>query len=117
MSLVTLLVLKTEHATHYYIITFFTVPAEISFVSSDPNVCEGILVTLSCNATGQPTPNITWTRVAENGTDSGPLAPVVDGNYVMSNITRSSNGAYRCTASNGVSGPVNRTVQVTVRCK
>ena len=58
---------------------------------------------------------VTWTRVADNGTDGAPLQ-TVDGNYVMNNITRSSNGTYRCTAQNWV-GTVNRTVQVTVRCK
>jgi len=79
---------------------------------SDQDVCEGPLVSLSCSATGKPTPSITWTRVAD-----GAQLPVVDGNYVMSNIQRSSNGTYRCTADNGAGNPVNRTVQVRVRCK
>ena len=74
------------------------------------------MVTLYCNATGKPAPNINWTRVWENGTDSEQL-PVVDGSYVMSNIKRSSSGTYRCTAYNGVGNPVNRTVKVIVRCK
>lgn len=74
------------------------------------------MITLYCNATGKPEPNINWTRVWENGTDSEQL-PVVDGGYVMSNIKRSSNGTYRCTAYNGVGDPVNRTVNVIVRCK
>ena len=74
------------------------------------------MVTLFCNATGKPAPNINWTRVWENGTD-GEQLPVVDGSYVMSNIKRSSNGTYRCTAFNGVGDPVNRTVEVIVRCK
>ena len=74
-------------------------------------------MTLSCNATGKPTPNISWTKVEDNGTDSAPLLPAVDGKYVMSNIQRSANGTYRCTADNGVSAPVNRTVRVKVECK
>ena len=74
------------------------------------------MVTLYCNATGKPEPNINWTRVWENGTESEQL-PVVDGSYVMSNIKRSSIGTYRCTAYNGVGDPVNRTVKVIVRCK
>ena len=79
--------------------------------------CEGSLVTLVCNATGKPTPNITWTKIEDNGTDSVPLLPLVDGKYVLSNIQRSANGTYRCTADNGVGTPVNRTVSVTVECK
>lgn len=91
---------------------------ELTSVSSDQVVCEDSMVTLSCNATGKPTPNITWTTVTVNGTDSVPLHPVVDGTFLISNISRSSNGStYRCTATNGVGDPVNRTVTVTVRCK
>ena len=74
------------------------------------------MVTLYCNATGKPTPNLNWTRVWENGTDSEQL-PVVDGSFLMSNIKRSSSGTYRGTAYNGVGDPVNRTVKVIVRCK
>ena len=85
-------------------------------MTSDQDVCEHSEVTLSCNATGKPEPNITWTRVWENGTDSGDLQSV-DGYLVMANIGRSSNGTYRCTAFNGVGEPVNQTVTVIVRCK
>ncbi|PFX17682.1 Opioid-binding protein/cell adhesion molecule [Stylophora pistillata] len=87
-------------------------PPEV-VVSNDQDVCEGSSVTLSCNATGKPTPNITWTKEGENGTNSGPL-PSVDGVYVISNSSRSSNGTYRCTASNGVGDPVNQTTKVIV---
>ena len=71
---------------------------------------------MSCNATGKPEPNITWTRVWENGTDRGALQSE-DGYLVMANISRSSNGTYRCTAFNGLGEPVNQTVTVIVRCK
>ena len=92
-------------------------PPEIANVSNDQVVCEGSLVTLSCNATGRPTPTITWTKVEDNGKDSAPLLPVVDGKYVLSNIQRTANGTYRCTAHNGVGTPVNHTVSVKVECK
>ena len=92
-------------------------PPGIANVSNDQVACEGSLVTLSCNATGKPTPNISWTKVEDNGTDSAPLLPAVDGKYVMSNIQRSANGTYCCTADNGVGAPVNRTVRVKVECK
>ena len=85
-------------------------------MTGDQYDCVGSVVTLSCNATGKPIPNITWTRVWENGTDSGEL-PSVDGFYVISNIGRSSNGIYRCTASNGVGTPANQTTKVIVECK
>ena len=94
---------------------FLSVPPEIN-VGTSQDVCEGSLVILSCKATGKPKPNITWTRVAGDGTESAPL-PAVDGNYIMSNIQRNLSGTYRCTADNGVGDPVNRTVQVRPRCK
>ena len=86
-------------------------------MENDQVVCEGSLVTLSCSATGKPAPNITWTKLEDNGTDSIPLLPLVDGKYVLINIQRSANGIYRCTADNGVGTPVNRTVRVKVECK
>lgn len=96
---------------------YFPVPSEITGVSHDQVICEGSLVVLSCNATGKPTPTITWTRVEDGGTDSTPLLPLVGGKYVLSSIQRSANGTYRCTADNGEGVPVNRTVSVKVECK
>ena len=74
------------------------------------------MVTLSCNATGKPKSNITWTRVWKNCTDSGEL-PSLDGYYVIRNIDRSSNGTYRCTAFSGAGNPVNQTMEVIVGSK
>ena len=85
-------------------------------MTGDQYVCVGSMVTLSCNATGKPISNITWTRVWENGTDSGEL-PSVDGIYVISNTSRSSNGIYRCTASNRIGDPANQTTEVIVGSK
>ena len=85
-------------------------------MSKNHVVCEGSVVNLSCIATGKPTPNIIWTQVWEDGSDSEEL-PAEDGYYVNRNIRRSSNGTYRCTAYNGVGDPVNRGVEVMVRCK
>ena len=101
---------------HVISLICFAERPELDYASNDQDVCEGSMVTLYCNATGKPAPNINWTRVWENGTDSEQLL-VVDGSYVMSNIKRSSNGTYRCTAYNGVGDPVNHTVKVIVRCK
>ena len=85
-------------------------------MKSDQDVCEYSQVTLSCNVTGKPEPNITWTRVWENGTDNGGLRSK-DGYLGKANIGRSSNGTYRCATFNGVGDPVNWTVKVIVRCK
>ena len=95
---------------------YSTEPPEIVNVNSNQYVCVGSMVTLSCKATGKPIPNITWTRVWENGTDSGELSSM-DGFYAISNTSRSSNGTYRCTASNGIGNPANQTTEVIVGSK
>ena len=85
-------------------------------MTSDQDVCEHSEVTLGCNATGKPEPNITWTRVWENGADSGALQSK-DGYLVIADINRNFSGTYRSTAFNGVGEPVNETMKVIVRCK
>ena len=97
-------------------IAFFLV--ETTFTSSssgDQTVNEGSSLTLFCNATGKPTPNVTWTRVLENGTDGD---VVFFGNpWFLVNISRTATGTYRCTAYNGIGSPVNHWLNVNVTCK
>jgi len=70
---------------------------------------------LFCDATGKPTPNVTWTRVLKNGTDGD---VVFFGNpWVIVNISRTATGTYRCTAYNGIGNPVNHSLYVNVTCK
>ncbi|XP_022793270.1 fibroblast growth factor receptor 2-like [Stylophora pistillata] len=102
----------TPIADHEVNVTVLERP-QIVTTSKNQDVCEGSTVTLSCDATGKPAPNITWTRVRENGTDSKEL-PSVDGYHVIHNISRSSNGTYRCTAFSGVGDPINQTLEVIV---
>ena len=85
-------------------------------MTGDQYACVGSMVILNCKATGKPITNITWTRVWENGTDSGEL-PSMDGFYVINNTSRRSNGTYRCTASNGIGVPANQTTEVIVGSK
>jgi len=94
------------------------VVVETSFTSSpsspsgDQTANEGSNLTLFCNATGKPTPNVTWTRVLKNGRDGD---VVFFGNpWVIVNISRTATGAYRCTAYNGIGNPVNHSLYVNV---
>ena len=74
-------------------------------------VIEGNNVTIKCNATGNPPPNITWIK------DISPLVFYQGESYDIVNIDRNSAGDYTCTAWNGVGEKANATAAVTVHCK
>ncbi|KAF3421153.1 hypothetical protein E2986_05392 [Frieseomelitta varia] len=68
-------------------------------------VPEGSKVSLHCEATGSPAPNITWRR--EDGQDitlsNGQKVQSIDGpNFNISKVTRVHMGFYLCIAINGV---------------
>ena len=74
-------------------------------------VTEGNNVTLHCNATGNPTPNVTWTK------DGSPAVLYQGETYSIVNIQRNAAGDYTCTAWNGIGDQTNSTAAVTVHCK
>ena len=95
------------------------------YVSADPQsfitraqdevVLEGgPAISLTCTADGEPAPNITWTKVFANGTDSHVLS--TDEQFLLPN-TRINERTYRCKASNGLGSDVNHTVIVVVNCE
>ena len=96
-------------------VIYLTDPPEFNSFSSDKVVVEGDpSVTLECLVAGVPTPNITWTKVYTNGSDSGVLGTE---NQFKFATNRNSSGTYRCTANNGIGTAPNRTVKVEVNCK
>ena len=67
-------------------------------------------VTLSCNATGKPSPNFMWSRPGNKDKKyPGSVLP-------LKNISREQDGEYWCTATNRV-GNATASVRVTVNCK
>ena len=92
------------------------VPAKLTKNAIDEQTKhEGSNVQLFCNASGNPTPNITWNKVLENGSSSEVLhrGPTWD----FPNINRTASGTYNCTAYNGIGNPVSQTVKVNITCK
>ena len=79
--------------------------------SDNKTVNEGSNLSLFCNSTGKPPPNITWTRVSENE------VLFVGNPWHIVNIKRTYGGTYRCIADNGVPIPVNRTISINVLCE
>ena len=86
-------------------------PALIESAPGDQVVLEKDNVTLHCNATGNPTPNITWTK-----DDSSSVLHQGD-IYSIVNITRDAAGNYTCTAWNGVGEQKKAIAEVTVHCE
>ena len=76
---------------------------------------EGSHTTLFCEATGRPTPNITLTRVLEDGRD-GEEVLSQGPTWNFPNINRTSSGTYRCTAQNGYEN-ASQVFKVNVTCK
>ena len=81
----------------------------------DQVVLEGdSAINLTCTADGEPAPNIKWTKVFVNGSDSDVL--FTGEQFILPNY-RTNAGTYRCKASNGIGSDVNHTVKVVVNCE
>ena len=93
----------------------FSVPAKLINVSRDQTVLEGSNMALFCKATGKPIPNITWTRVLEDSSNSEVLHQ--DSTWDFSNINRTASGKYRCIAYNGFGNEASHVFKVNVTCK
>ena len=67
---------------------------------------EGENVTLSCNATGNPTPSISWTKDG-SALNSPRISLSSDSKELtITNVNRSDNGQYRCVANNSIAASV-----------
>ena len=86
-------------------------PAFIESAPVDQVVLEKDNVTLHCNATGNPTPNIAWTK--DNSSSVLHQGDI----YSIVNITRDAAGNYTCTAWNGVGEQKKAIAEVSVHCE
>ena len=93
---------------------FFSVPPKIIKVSQNQTVREGSGLQLFCEASGKPAPNITWTIVFRNGSESEVLHR--GSNWNMTNIERTNQGTYRCTAYNGAGNADSFVVIINITC-
>ncbi|XP_043270161.1 neurotrimin-like isoform X2 [Venturia canescens] len=86
--------------------------------STDMVVREGSNVSLSCAATGSPTPNITWRREDNQKIllDNGLKVSSVEGPYLnITKVNRLHMGPYLCIASNGVPPSVSKRIKLIVQ--
>ena len=99
------------YQSHTFLYSSLSVPPKITSYSDNQTVKEGSNLSLFCNATGKPAPNITWTRVPEDG------VLFVGNPWHIANINRNYSGTYRCIADNGVPSLVNSTISINVICE
>ena len=80
-------------------------------ISRNQTVNESNDVILSCNATGRPPPNVTWSKSGDQDGkfNPGPLLP-------LKNIRRAQDGLYWCMVENEA-GKSIASVRVIVQCK
>ena len=76
---------------------------------------EGLDLQLYCDASGKPAPNITWTRVFDNGSERKVLHRATT--WKILNINRTDAGTFRCIANNGAGNPASQAIEVNVLCK
>ena len=86
-------------------------PSVVTFAPANQSILEGGNLTLYCNATGNPTPNITWTK------DSSSTVVHQGETYSIVNIQRQAAGDYKCTAWNKVGAQKTALSTVTIHCK
>ena len=83
---------------HVFFLVVFSAPPSITGVADEKaDVQIGKDLTLTCNASGDPHPNIAWTK------DGVPASQFNASGYLLHlvNIQKKDAGSYICTASNG----------------
>ena len=102
------------HVIYYVVIsnflfTFsFLVPPSFTITPSNQTVTEKDQITFTCNATGNPVPNITWTKDGKT---------VATGEKLSFEARRNHSGKYWCSADNGIGKTINTSVSFDVQCK
>ena len=94
--------------TFFYLSDFYSVGASIIQKPSSVVVEEGHKVSLVCQATGQPTPTVTWRKAVGHMSNERPR--VLNGRLEIANVTKTDGGDYICSAKNIINEDSARTL-------
>ena len=77
-------------------------------------------MTLSCNASGDPVPTISWTRdatIISTSGDSRISFGAENKELTITNVSRADEGEYRCVANNSLGNATSNAAFFNVQCK
>ena len=75
-------------------------------------------MTLSCNATGNPEPTMSWIKDGfPTNRNSRNSFSADSRKFTITNVNRTDSGEYRCVASNGVGNKTSNAATLDVKCK
>ena len=97
---------------------FIVAPLITTQPQSEP-VSEGKNVTLSCNASGNPVPAISWTRDGSLVSSGDQRISFEAGNrgLTITNVSRVDSGEYRCVADNSEGNDTSNATTLDVQCE
>ena len=97
------------------IICLLLVPAKIHQIRGEQTVLEGGNLQLTCEASGKPEANITWTKEKTGNHGNSVLQ---EGKVLtITKVSRNDSGTFNCTAYNGFGEADSQTVLVDVTCE
>ena len=97
-----------------------TVAPQNAFHPQNATATEGEMVTLFCNATGDPIPTISWTKGSSIISSSGDLRISFGADnetLKIMNVTRADSGQYRCVANSSAGEVISSAATLNVQCK
>ena len=91
---------------------------EISTHPQSQAVTDGNNVTLSCNATGNPSPSISWTKDGSAVNSPRIILSSDNKQLTITNVNSGDSGQYRCVANNSIGAAVTSSAAtLDVQCK